>query len=96
MKRSASPAVRILEPPPNPGAIRSVYVHAPFCARRCFYCDFAVRVAAADCGVWLDALRAEIHALEREGVFVLDDALDTLYVGGGTPSFSARRLWRAS
>ena len=86
MKPSALHAVRILEPPLNPGAIRAVYVHAPFCARRCFYCDFAVRVAAADCDVWLDALRAEIRALEKEGVFVLDDALDTLYVGGGTPS----------
>jgi oxygen-independent coproporphyrinogen-3 oxidase len=86
MKPSARHAVRVLEPPSNPGVIRSVYVHAPFCARRCFYCDFAVKVASADCDVWLDALRAEIRALEREGAFVLDDALDTLYVGGGTPS----------
>ncbi len=86
MEPSASHAVRVLEAPPNPGAIRSVYVHAPFCARRCFYCDFAVKVASADCDVWLNALRAEIRALEREGAFVLDDALDTLYVGGGTPS----------
>ena len=86
MKPSAPRAVRILEPPPNPGAIRSVYVHAPFCARRCFYCDFAVKVASADCDAWLGALTAEIRALEREGAFVLDDTLDTLYVGGGTPS----------
>ena len=86
MKPSARHAVQVLEPPPNPGAIRSVYVHAPFCARRCFYCDFAVKVASADCDVWLDALGAEIRALQSEGAFVLDDALDTLYVGGGTPS----------
>ena len=86
MKPSAPRAVRILEPPPNPGAIRSVYVHAPFCARQCFYCDFAVKVASADCDAWLGALTAEIRALEREGAFVLDDTLDTLYVGGGTPS----------
>jgi oxygen-independent coproporphyrinogen-3 oxidase len=86
MKPWASEAVRVLDPPPTPGAIRSVYVHAPFCTRRCFYCDFAVRVATADCGAWLSALTAEVRALEREGVFVLDDTLDTLYVGGGTPS----------
>ncbi len=86
MKQSASQAVRVLDHPPNPGVIRSVYVHAPFCARRCFYCDFAVRVATADCDGWLGALTAEIRALEREGAFVLDDTLDTLYVGGGTPS----------
>jgi oxygen-independent coproporphyrinogen-3 oxidase len=83
---SSPPAVRVLEPPPAPGAIRSVYVHAPFCARKCFYCDFAVKVASADCGAWLSALRAEVQALEKEGVFTMDDTLETLYVGGGTPS----------
>ncbi len=83
---SAPRAVRVLDPPTKPGAIRSVYVHAPFCARRCFYCDFAVSVASADCDVWLGALTAEFRSLEREGMFVLDDTLDTLYVGGGTPS----------
>ena len=86
MKSSALEAVGVLDPPPDPGAIRSVYVHAPFCTRRCYYCDFAVTVASADCGAWLDALRAEVRALGREGTFVLDDTLDTLYVGGGTPS----------
>ena len=86
MKPSALAAVRVLDRPPAPGAIRSVYVHAPFCARRCFYCDFAVKVASADRDAWLSALTAEVRALEREGVFLLDDTLDTLYVGGGTPS----------
>ena len=86
MEPSVLPAVRVLEPPPEPGAIRSVYVHAPFCARRCFYCDFAVKVADADCDAWLTALKAEVRALEREGAFLLDQTLDTLYVGGGTPS----------
>ena len=86
MKPSALAAVRVLDRPPAPGAIRSVYVHAPFCARRCFYCDFAVKVASADRDAWLNALTAEVRALEREGVFLLDDTLDTLYVGGGTPS----------
>jgi oxygen-independent coproporphyrinogen-3 oxidase len=86
MRSSALDAVRILDPPLEAGDIRSVYVHAPFCTHRCFYCDFAVKVASADCNVWLNALRAEARALEREGVFVLDGTLDTLYVGGGTPS----------
>ena len=86
MKPSALAAVRVLDRPPALGAIRSVYVHAPFCARRCFYCDFAVKVASADRDAWLSALSAEVRALEREGVFLLDDTLDTLYVGGGTPS----------
>ena len=86
MDASAPDPVRVLQPPPESGAIRSVYVHAPFCARRCFYCDFAVKVASANCDEWLDALSAEVRGLEREGMFLLDDTLETLYVGGGTPS----------
>lgn len=67
--------------------VRSVYVHAPFCARRCVYCDFAVTVRrVGDLPAWCDALRAELDIVESEGLFELSDALDTLYVGGGTPS----------
>ncbi len=86
MDASAPDPVRVLQPPPESGAIRSVYVHAPFCARRCFDCDYAVKVASANCDEWLDALSAEVRGLEREGMFLLDDTLETLYVGGGTPS----------
>ena len=72
---------------PTPTRAASVYVHAPFCARRCFYCDFAVSVRrAGGAEEWLEALRGEVALLEREGLFELADALDTLYVGGGTPS----------
>jgi oxygen-independent coproporphyrinogen-3 oxidase len=67
--------------------VGSVYVHAPFCARRCRYCDFAVQVRPeADPRVWLDALERELALVEDEGVFRLAGRLDTLYVGGGTPS----------
>ena len=67
--------------------VGSVYVHAPFCARRCVYCDFAVTVSReADVDGWVDAIRGEVSWLEGEGVFRLGDRLDTLYVGGGTPS----------
>ncbi|GMR13834.1 MAG: hypothetical protein BMS9Abin29_2055 [Gemmatimonadota bacterium] len=73
--------------PPPASPIRSVYVHAPFCARRCDYCDYAVTVARrGDVVAWLAALAGEVAALADEGVFVLDCVLDSLYVGGGTPS----------
>lgn len=73
--------------PPHGGPVRSVYVHAPFCARRCFYCDFAVHVRRnGDVDAWVEALRGELEALEREGLVCLSDPLETLYVGGGTPS----------
>ena len=67
--------------------IRHVYVHAPFCARRCCYCDFAVTVDRdPDSTRWFDAIRAEFHALQDGGEAPLADHLETLYVGGGTPS----------
>jgi oxygen-independent coproporphyrinogen-3 oxidase len=73
--------------PGEPGPVESVYVHAPFCARRCFYCDFAVQVRkTGDVEAWLSALEGELRALEGEGRFELAPTLATLYVGGGTPS----------
>lgn len=66
--------------------IRSVYVHAPFCARRCFYCDFAVTVdRAPDSGSWLAAIGEEFRMQADDGWEVASH-LDTLFVGGGTPS----------
>ena len=63
-----------------------VYVHAPFCARRCFYCDFAVEVRrTGDTDGWCAALTSELDLRRRQGV-ELADRLRTLYVGGGTPS----------
>jgi oxygen-independent coproporphyrinogen-3 oxidase len=70
-----------------PTVVRSVYIHAPFCARRCTYCDFAVSVRrTGDLSGWMEALAAEWHHLGDEGLFEAGDVLDTLYVGGGTPS----------
>ncbi len=67
--------------------VGSVYVHAPFCARRCAYCDFAVSVRrVGDVDGWIAAVGAEMAWLEAEGTFHLADTIDTLYVGGGTPS----------
>ena len=73
--------------PAAPTTVSSVYVHAPFCARRCGYCDFAVQVRrTGDAAAWANALASEVEALQREGTFELADSLSTLYVGGGTPS----------
>jgi oxygen-independent coproporphyrinogen-3 oxidase len=67
--------------------IPSLYVHAPFCHRRCFYCDFAVTVSRApEVMAWLETLASELNLLEEEGRFQLAPALETLFVGGGTPS----------
>ncbi len=74
-------------PSPLDGATSSVYVHAPFCARRCFYCDFAVTVdREGGHDAWLRAISREWHQIRREELFLFPEPLDTLYVGGGTPS----------
>jgi oxygen-independent coproporphyrinogen-3 oxidase len=73
---------------------QAAYVHVPFCRHRCGYCDFAV-VAGRDDLIdrYLGSLRRELERLPGP----LD--LDTLYVGGGTPSHlgadGLRRLWGA-
>lgn len=75
------PCLRVGEP------ARSMYVHAPFCARRCLYCDFAVTVSRrGETETWLGALEAEMGHLEGDERFPLADELETLFVGGGTPS----------
>ncbi len=83
---SDGPPVRPDGDPP-PGPVPSVYVHAPFCARRCVYCDFAVTVAPrGDVDGWLEALSAEWEGVTAEPDVELAPRLSTLYVGGGTPS----------
>jgi oxygen-independent coproporphyrinogen III oxidase len=63
---------------------RHLYVHVPFCARRCVYCDFAIAVRR-DVPV-----KQFVEAAERELDLRFDRSgewrLDTLYLGGGTPS----------
>ena len=80
----------------GPVVVGSVYVHAPFCVRRCVYCDFAVTVSATgDVEGWAEALGAELELVQREGTFALAPRLETLYVGGGTPSLLGPRAMRA-
>lgn len=63
---------------------RHVYVHVPFCARRCSYCDFSIAVrSAVPADDYLRGLGAE---LDRRFAGGEPWVLDTLYFGGGTPS----------
>lgn len=64
---------------------RHVYVHVPFCARRCSYCDFAIAIRR-DVPVqeYLDALHAELCL--RLDAAAPPQPIDTIYFGGGTPS----------
>jgi putative oxygen-independent coproporphyrinogen III oxidase len=75
-----------------------IYVHVPFCAARCGYCDFntytASELAPAGSGAspdgWLAAVRRELDLAVRT---VGMRPVDTVFVGGGTPSLlGAARL----
>jgi putative oxygen-independent coproporphyrinogen III oxidase len=66
-----------------------IYVHVPFCAARCGYCDFNTYTASELAGSgaspdgWLDAVRRELELAVRT---VGRRPVDTVFVGGGTPS----------
>jgi oxygen-independent coproporphyrinogen III oxidase len=68
------------------GHVRHLYVHLPFCAHRCGYCDFVTVVGRAGShGAYVDALLAE---LELERPLLASNPLDTVFLGGGTPTFT--------
>ncbi|MEV0948423.1 coproporphyrinogen-III oxidase family protein [Rhodococcus sp. NPDC049939] len=65
-----------------------IYVHVPFCATRCGYCDFNT-YTAGELGTssspqsWMEALRRELDVAAE---MMVGPAVDTIFVGGGTPS----------
>ena len=78
------------------GHVRHLYVHVPFCAHRCGYCDFVTVVGRhGDHDRYVEALLRELE-LERD---VLADGVETVFLGGGTPTFleprALERLLRA-
>jgi oxygen-independent coproporphyrinogen-3 oxidase len=63
-----------------------LYVHLPFCAHRCGYCDFVTAVGRNEQhGAYVDALLRELDE-ERHH---LGGEVDTIFLGGGTPTFTA-------
>jgi oxygen-independent coproporphyrinogen-3 oxidase len=76
--------------------VRHLYVHVPFCVRRCSYCDFSIAVRKHVPGsAYVHAVLQELDLLRNSPGWVNPGAqprgpeataLDTLYLGGGTPS----------
>ena len=65
---------------------RALYLHVPFCVRRCAYCDFrtdAVAAASPSIDAYIERLCLSIRRASRAGEL---DAIETVYLGGGTPS----------
>ena len=72
--------------------MRHVYLHVPFCQRRCSYCDFSIavrkRIPARE---YVEAVLGELAAVRvadhgREPGDYGGESLETIYLGGGTPS----------
>lgn len=67
--------------------MKSVYIHIPFCVKKCLYCDFnSYENKEALIDEYISALIEEIktYKLNKE---IYKDKLDTIYFGGGTPSY---------
>src|SRR5437867_4551499 len=60
--------------------MQHLYVHVPFCQRRCSYCDFSIAVRKRI------PAREYVEAIVGEALRGPDGAVETVYLGGGTPS----------
>ena len=72
--------------------MRHVYLHVPFCQRRCSYCDFSIAVRKhIPAREYVEAVLGELAAVRvadhgREPGDYGGESLETIYLGGGTPS----------
>lgn len=78
--------------------ITGLYIHIPFCVKKCGYCDFAVHAQGSDFSGhnnpntelqlrYLNSLNNEfrMYTQHKEAIYDFSD-LRTIYIGGGTPS----------
>lgn len=80
------------QPNINPSTL-SIYVHIPFCASKCRYCDFySIRYDSALADAYIDALAHEWE-LTCKVNYLYDYDIITLYFGGGTPSVLSLKQW---
>ncbi|MBQ2154051.1 MAG: radical SAM family heme chaperone HemW [Oscillospiraceae bacterium] len=74
-----------------------IYVHIPFCRSKCEYCDFYSLGGSRDRRLVDDYLQALSVHFKETGALAQDYVVDTVYFGGGTPSFfgadSLRRIF---
>ncbi len=58
-----------------------LYIHIPFCKRKCYYCDFVSFSCNEKIHDYFNCLEKEIENTN------IDREISTIYIGGGTPSF---------
>ena len=67
----------------QPALTKGIYIHVPFCRQACRYCDFYFTVSLRYLDGFINALVEEIR---QKGEGFHGGPLETLYLGGGTPS----------
>lgn len=82
---------------PSQSSLRraSLYIGIPFCPSRCSYCSFpgaSIRDYSRDVGSFMDGLLKE---MQRVGECIHENKwlIDTIYIGGGTPTILTRQDW---
>jgi len=60
-----------------------IYIHIPFCKKKCHYCDFYFTINHKNIIKLIDAIKLEIELRKK---FFTKNKIDTIYFGGGTPS----------
>lgn len=69
-----------------------IYIHIPFCVRKCAYCDFYSIGDTSRCDAYTDALITQIKSWKSAGK---NHVVDSIYIGGGTPSLlSGDQIYR--
>ena len=63
-----------------------IYIHVPFCRSKCQYCDF-YSVTTKDSKLWENYRKAICEHIREAGGQAPDYLVDTIYFGGGTPSY---------
>src|SRR5437588_10813765 len=85
-----------LHAPPTPGTPLGLYLHIPFCRKRCKFCYFRVYTDknARDVETYSDALVKEVELCSKLPI-VAGRPLHYVYFGGGTPSYLSATQLRA-
>ncbi len=60
-----------------------IYIHIPFCAKKCFYCDFFMSLSLQYKEAYLQTLKKELNLRKN---YLKNELVETVYFGGGTPS----------
>ena len=72
---------------------KALYIHIPFCVKKCKYCDFdssAINANSPEIDAYVEDLVCQIRRVSKQGELA---AIETVYLGGGTPSYiGSRRL----